>query len=88
MNLPSFPLNRFCPLTELGACRQRSFVFSAAAELAPRAFTRRSQPVSILQTSDSRSEIAKLSAWPRNSRKSSSVLWLKSQFADKLARFI
>jgi len=60
MTLPSFPLNRFCPLTELGACRQRSFVFSAAAELAPRALTRRSQLVSILQTSASRSEIAKL----------------------------
>ena len=26
--------------------------------------------------------------WPRNSRKSSSVLWLKSQFADQLASVI
>ncbi|MFA5345592.1 MAG: hypothetical protein WC315_04900, partial [Candidatus Omnitrophota bacterium] len=60
----------------------------AAAELAPRALTRRSQLVSILQTSASRSEIAKLYSLASEFPKILKLHCLKSKFADKLARFI
>ena len=60
-----------------GGCRTRASCFHSALN----------ETISITNSGQPFRDCQPL-GWPRNSRKSSSVLWLKSQFADQLASVI